>query len=331
MIKINILSGSQKDPFAAQWDKDNYPEKDFYIKENSTEPIDWDIVVVYENIRNEHKFRCRKGNVIYFAGEPPMMRPLPNKFLSQFDEIYIPNLNKRHLNLHKSHGYLNWSLGVNFTTKEHRYSFEDLKSLTVTKTKNISIVTSNKRMMPGHNKRMEIIDRLRNDFPNEIDFYGSGHNFVTYKADALIPYRFHICMENSTIPYYWTEKFADPVLAYSIPIYLGCTNICDYFDNRGFETFDCNNYEKLKSLIQQILDKPEELYKKYYSYMLENRKRIMTTFNLISFVCEISRNRLGEGYVSYDISGLQSFKEYHRSFYIIRLKRIAYKLYSYLK
>ena len=73
----------------------------------------------YENIRNEHKFRCRKGNVLYFAGEPPMMRPLPNSFLSQFDEIYIPNLNK-------SHGYLNWSLGVNFTTKEHRYSFEDL-------------------------------------------------------------------------------------------------------------------------------------------------------------------------------------------------------------
>ena len=53
--------------------------------------------------------------------------------------------------------------------------------------------------MPGHNKRIEIIDRLRNDFPNEIDFYGSGHNFVNYKADALILYRFHICMENSTI------------------------------------------------------------------------------------------------------------------------------------
>lgn len=331
MIKINILSGSQKDPFAAQWDKMNFPESDFYIRENSMESTDWDLVVVYENIKKEHKFRCRTGNVLYFAGEPPMMRPLPNKFLSQFDEVYIPNLNKTHPNLHLSHGYLNWSLGVDFRTKRHRYNFEDLQRLNVSKTKNISIVTSNKRMMPGHNRRMDIINRLRKDFPNDIDFYGTGHNFVAYKADALIPYRFHICMENSTIPYYWTEKFSDPLLAYSVPIYLGCSNITDYFDGRGFETFDCNNYEKLKSLIQTIIDNPDKMYNKYYPFMVENRKRIMTTENLVSFVCNLSIERHNSDFIDYTINALDSFKEYHRAFYIIRIKRLLYKLFSLLK
>lgn len=328
MIKINILSGSQKDPFFAQWDKERFPESQYYICENSVENIAWDIVVVYENIRVSQTVICRTGHLIYVAGEPPMMRPLPNVFLKQFDEVVIPNINSRHLHKLLSHGFLNWSLGVDFKTKEHRYNFKQLRDLETVKTKNISIVTSNKRMMPGHNRRMEVIDKLREDFPGEIDFYGSGHNYVNYKADALLPYRFHICMENSTIPYYWTEKFSDPILANSVPIYLGCTNIDDYFDKRGYATFSCDDYPALKSLVSDILRNPESMYQKYYTFMKANRETVMNKENLIPFIIgRYADNLVDVPFRTYVLKRLSEFKVYHYLFYVIRVKRVFYKLY----
>lgn len=328
MIRINILSGVQKNPFFAQWDKDQFPETEYYICENSVENIIWDIVVVYENVKQQQTFKCKRGGLIYVAGEPPMMRPLPNAFLRQFDEVVIPNIKSKHPHKLLSHGFLNWSLGVSFKTKEHRYNFEQLKNLQTVKTKNISIVTSNKRMMPGHNRRMDIINKLRKDFSGKIDFFGAGYNFVEYKADALIPYRFHICMENSTIPYYWTEKFSDPVLANCIPIYCGCTNIDSYFDNRGYETFSCDNYIFLKNLISEILKNPESMYQQYYPYMRNNRDTLLAKENLIPFIIErYSSNISDESPRICVIKRLSDFNSYHYGFYVIRIKRLLYKMY----
>ena len=100
-------------------------------------------------------------------------------------------------------------------------------------------------------------------------------------------------MENSTIPYYWTEKFSDPILANCIPIYCGCTNINDYFDKRGYETFSCTDYSALKSLINKILKDPEEMYQKYYPYMRQNREAILTKENLIPFIYLHNKNKVG--------------------------------------
>lgn len=325
MLKINILSHAQKDPFKAQWDKNRFPETDYLICENSTEDVLWDIVVVYENVKAPTTIKYKEGGLIYFSGEPPMMRPLPDAFIAQFDEAVIPNTSSRHPNKLLSHGFLNWSFGVDFKSKAHRYTFDQLKKLDTPKTKNISIVTSNKKMMPGHNRRLTVIERLKQDFPGQIDFYGAGGNFVDYKADALIPYRFHICMENSAIPYYWTEKFADPLLGRSVPIYYGCKNISDYFDPRGFATFDFGDYASLKALIERILSAPDEVYNSYLPYLEANRTKLMDEINLIPFV--ISHCRPSETEKSATIYPLQDFPAYHRQMKIIRAKRFLYKMF----
>ncbi|NDV57787.1 glycosyltransferase family 10 domain-containing protein [Bacteroides sp. 519] len=326
MIKINILSGVQKNPFGAQWDKKRFPESLFYICENSDEKIEWDIIVIYENIRSSITFQCRKGQLIYVAGEPPMMRPLPNSFLKQFDEVIIPNTKSKHSNKLLSHGFLNWSLGVSFKTKQHRYNFEQLKNLKTPKTKNISIVTSTKRMMPGHNRRMYIIEQLKKDFPGQIDYYGQGHQFVDFKADVLIPYKFHICMENSAIPYYWTEKFSDPLLANCIPIYLGCTNLEIYFDKRGYIPFTFDNYAHLKNTITTILQKPEALYEQYLPFMRANRDILLNKENLIPFIIERYSKNDGE-VIEYTVNNLERFRAYRNMLKIIRLRRLIYKIY----
>lgn len=328
MLKINILSGSMKNPFYAHWDKNRYPVSEFQITENSSENINWDIVVVYENLKNAVTVKCRRGGLIYVAGEPPMMRPLPNVFLKQFDNVVVPNIKSKHPHKLLSHGFLNWSLGVNFRTKQHRYDFEALKDIQPVKTQNISIVTSNKKMMPGHNKRMSIIEKLKADFPGQIDFFGEGHNPVDYKADALLPYRFHICMENSCIPYYWTEKFSDPVLAYAVPIYLGCTNIDDYFDKRGYIKFSSSDYARLKQVIANILEDPKKCYDKYLPYLIANRERIMNKENLIPFIVETYSSKIRDNeFEKHTIRNIQSFKSYKPALWWIRIKRFIFKLF----
>ena len=136
-------------------------------------------------------------------------------------------------------------------------------------------------------------------------------------------------MENSVIPYYWTEKFSDPVLANCIPIYLGCTNIDTYFDKDGYLIFSYSDYLGLKLLITDILKKPETMYRKYYPYMRANRETLMNKENLIPFIIErYTSNWVELPEVTHTIKGLADFKAYHYIFYWIRLKRLLYKLYS---
>lgn len=45
---------------------------------------------------------------------------------------------------------------------------------------------------------------------------------------------FHICIENVSKKYYFTEKLIDCFLTKTVPIYWGCTNIGNYFNTEGF-------------------------------------------------------------------------------------------------
>ena len=44
----------------------------------------------------------------------------------------------------------------------------------------------------------------------------------------------NICIENTTKNNFFTEKLIDCLLCKSIPIYIGCPNINNYFNTEGF-------------------------------------------------------------------------------------------------
>ncbi len=321
MIHINILSRSDR-PFFPHWDMEMFPPSEFDIRENSDEDIVWDCVVVYQNIPREMHFNCRSGNLFYFSGEPPMMFPCPSVFLKQFDKVILPHPNVRHKNKVQSHGYLNWSLGYGYYSHTHKYNYQQLKRLEPPKNKLFSVVSSNQKMMPGHNKRMNIIEKLQRDYPGIVDIYGRGFNTVDYKADALEPYLFHICMENSSLPDYWTEKLSDPILAQCVPIYAGCSNISYYLGEDGIIQFDINDYKGLRSIIDRILTDPEGFYNKYKFALEKVRKQLMEKQNLIPFVIGMVKKQDGEyDSLEYCIKPLDSSWQYTLQLWIIRFKR----------
>lgn len=324
MININILSSSDK-PFYPHWDRKRFPESEYNIQENSDENIVWDCVVIYQNIPSTKHFRCKEGNVIYISGEPPMMAPCPHVFTKQFDTVVLPHPHVRHKHKIKSHGFLNWSLGYGHDSHKHRYDYDALSKLEPEKNKLISIVTSNQKMMPGHNKRMAIVENLQKDFSNTVDVYGRGFCSVDFKADALEPYMFHICIENSSIDDYWTEKISDPILAQCVPIYAGCKNIDKYLSTKGYITFDVQNYAELKTIINKIIENPKAFYNKYKEDLQALRKRLMEQQNLIPFVIgQIKKNTIIKEYY---IKPLDGSWQYALQLYIIRIKRLLYKLF----
>ena len=330
MININLLSCS-KAPFYPNWNKKRYPEDKYNICFNSSEDLDWDCVVVCQDVPETKMFKCRQGNVIYVSGEPPLMFPCPKSFTKQFDFILVSDPSVKHPNRLLHHGFLSWKLGLGYKSKQHRYDYDALANLEPKKTKLISLVSSNLMMMPGHNKRMSIIEKLKNDYPNEIDIFGRGFEFVDYKADALLPYRFHICIENSSIPYYWTEKISDPILAQCVPIYSGCTDISNYFGYDGYFTFDVNNYDSLKIIIDRIIKNPDEEYNQKKEALENMRHVLMEKENIIPYCVEYVQSHPKNAIKEYTIKRLSDNSEYAWQFFIIRAKRFAYNSYFRLK
>jgi len=98
------------------------------------------------------------------------------------------------------------------------------------KTKNISIIASNKRQTKGHLFRHEIISKYSNTIEG---VFGLGYKKILEKEEGLNDYAFSFAIENCDIDLFFTEKLIDCFLTGTIPIYYGSDKILDIFDGGG--------------------------------------------------------------------------------------------------
>jgi hypothetical protein len=107
------------------------------------------------------------------------------------------------------------------------------------KTKCMSLMISNKRITTGHNYRHTLCKLILNSHL-PIDIYGTGCVYYKQILDTRLKgnfqeqepyedYLFHIAIENVETPHYFSEKIMNPLLCNTIPIYLGCNQIDQYF------------------------------------------------------------------------------------------------------
>lgn len=140
-----------------------------------------------------------------------------------------------------------------------------------------SMMVSHKRFAPGHEYRHKLITTLLKipNFP--IHIYGNGCD--DYSHDRRVrggfdnditlyqEYPFNICIENFQLPHYFSEKLINPMLCATTPVYLGCTQIDEYFPPQG----DFHGILKLTGTVEDdlrilymIIQNPEE-YRKYHT------------------------------------------------------------------
>lgn len=335
MIKVNILSRFDRDRFRRQLDLERFPSNEFLFCENSKEDIEWDMVVVFEGINVPQKVKVKEGGLVFISGEPPSSETYPHAFTNQFDWVITCHEKIRHKKKCLVQQALNWHYAYNRTNKSYSKSFVDLRDMPIpNKSKNVSIITSNKRMMPGHSRRMSLVDKLLERQGAKVDLYGKGFKFIDDKAEALDDYFFHICIENSCINHYWTEKIADPLLAYTVPIYVGAPNIGDYFDTKGFPTFAIDDIDGLSSFIDEITNNPQKVYNKYIDYLKINRERLLNEYNLYPFLINFYKEKgISESkrIVEKNIYGPTDFLSYKIEMATLRIKRFLFKQFYRIK
>jgi len=148
-------------------------------------------------------------------------------------------------------------------------TYDELKALTYPNKKKLaSCIVSGK-----HDHRIEYIKhlfrkKLFRKRPN-IDLYGRGHDEHFYgdkykgelnysgncKFNGLADYTYTIAIENSRQQNYWTEKLADALLCWCIPIYWGCPNLNDFFPEGSVKNIDIYSKTPVKD-IERIINTP---------------------------------------------------------------------------
>ena len=97
------------------------------------------------------------------------------------------------------------------------------------KSKLVSMISSNKNMGPGHVFRLGWVNRLM----GKVDIFGRGIRTMTRKEEALCDYMFSVTIENDQYETYWTEKILDCFATGTVPVYHGAPDLAEYFNMEG--------------------------------------------------------------------------------------------------
>ncbi|MDD4562391.1 MAG: glycosyltransferase family 10 [Syntrophomonadaceae bacterium] len=292
MIKVKLSTDFPYEPIIRQtpgrrgiWD-----ECQFYI--NS--PVnDCDYWVVYNEVSEPETAYCPRQNTILITGEPPSILDYPATYTSQFARVVTCHRHISHPRLILNQTGLSWHTGRVLVDIKNRQSitnrdYDDFKDMhTLPKSKLMSVITSSKDFTEGHQKRLNFVRRLKDYFGEDIDVFGRGIREVDDKWDALSPYKYHIALENSVYPHYWTEKLSDVYLSGAYPIYYGCPNLEDYFPAAAYTRINIDDVEGAIRTIEECIR--ERRYEASLDRIIEARNLVLDHYNLFALIAELVR------------------------------------------
>lgn len=150
------------------------------------------------------------------------------------------------------------------------------------KSKNISIVSSNKTMCDLHRFRIAVARACKmNGWADAMGTF-DGNPYVNIEQ-SLYDYRYSIAIENIVSDYYFTQKITNCFLAQVIPIYYGANKIDEFFNPDGIiriTELDLNHIEKvLKSCTK-------EEYERRLPAILDNYSRVQKFANVQDWLYE---------------------------------------------
>ena len=167
-------------------------------------------------------------------------------------------LNKTKINHPDGLGFYDESLNELHTEKKFEISF---------------LCSFHNRNIEGYNRRKELWFH-QNKITTPKRFYSSSRYLILDNKlpdddkKHLFKSRFHIAIESCKVENYFSEKLIDALITKTIPIYWGCPNIGDFFDERGMFIIDSKN-----SVFDLCNNLNEETYNNKLKYVEENFER----------------------------------------------------------
>lgn len=142
---------------------------------------------------------------------------------------------------------------------------------------NISTIVGNKTWTKHQVMRQELW-YLQDKIPNR-KFYASsvgpptemfGNPSIGENKDELFKSQFHIAIENGCTNNWFSEKILDCFISKTVPIYCGCPNLGEYFDEKGIIRFanigEC--VEKCNSITENTYNEMLPYVEKNYNIAL---------------------------------------------------------------
>lgn len=334
MIRAGFISSSPNWDWLRQF-PNSVPEWDGVRFDFSGNTEACDILFVYDGLPTK-VVTAGAGYQVFIASEPRAIKTYNPRFLSQFDMVLTTDPQTVHPNFRLSQIGLPWLVGgwnSDGSVRPRGMSFDEFQNCRPVKTKLASIVSSNKAYAEGHRSRLKFVQRVREYFGNEIDFYGRGVNSFADKLEVLAPYRYHIAIENSTYDHYWTEKLSDPFLTLTYPIYYGAQNILDYFPADALTSINILDSEDAIGKIKKIIE--SDLAERAIPALEEARRRVLYENNLFAILAEVAKDAakvgsLRRGSRGTFIEAEQIYTSSHGAKLANSVKKRARKIFSFL-
>ena len=140
-------------------------------------------------------------------------------------------------------------------------------------------------MTSNHGLRHKLVDLLNLNFKIKCDFFNSINSpfnnerlikiISSHNKNELFYSQFHIVIENSSNKNWFTEKLIDCFQTKTIPIYLGCPNIGDWFNTEGM--FLVNSIDDIKNVLLSIDENT------YQSKMVYVESNYLTSNDFVDF------------------------------------------------
>ncbi len=284
IVKISTAGGGT--PFMRQapsgvavWDK-----CEFLINKDTDE---CDLWVVYGGLGKDETVRAR--HTLFVSNEPPTVKRYSAKFLQQFDTVMTCKQSIKHPHVIYNQQALPWLVGHNFRDDAHNSkTYDELTSIKeISKTKRISVITSNKTFTKGHRARVSFVQKLQQEFGDMIDVFGIDKQ-VDDKWDAIAPYKYHIVIENASLDDYWTEKLADAFLGLSFPIYYGAPNITTYFASDSLVSIDITKPDQALRTIRELV--ASDRYEHSIPALQIAKTQILDTYQLFPMLARYAQS-----------------------------------------
>lgn len=171
----------------------------------------------------------------------------------------------------------------------------------INKTRRISAVISSRYDMEGHKLRIDFIKYIQEHSDLAIDLYGNEnkYQFKNWKGSlpnreknaGLMPYKYHLAVENSDIVNYATEKFWDGLLSECLVFYWGCSNLEEHIDERAFIRLNLNDKAGSLQRIKVAIENDE--YSKRIQIIQQEKERVLTSYHCFARTsCLIESKRI---------------------------------------
>ncbi len=296
---VNIIMSGEPNELLRQLNPENSKFVEFTFQQDVV-PQKCDFLVVLHRSGLKQQLLLNGQNVpkLYISLEPNELKnEISARFLNQFDYVWSSDKKRLgNLTVKPTH---TWWLGFKMTSVNGRhvrclrkgfdFNYFAKKKFELPNNERILVISTTKMIYPGHKKRGELLEKLLNTsgVGNRIDVFGQGYKSFDDKYDLILQYKYVLIIENECKDDYWTEKLADVVLLNRHFIYVGCTNINDYFPTLSGFIFD--DYDKIVARIRSDGFNNEEV-------SVQAKNLVIGQYNLITQIIDfvMSSNNVGK-------------------------------------